>query len=66
VQEAILAEEQARGLHPPDGRDLSVELEETRTRGWNQWQTCRQGWATIVAGRGNFPRPSRPRHATRP
>jgi hypothetical protein len=30
VQEAILAEKQVRGLHPPDGRDLSVELEETR------------------------------------
>jgi hypothetical protein len=28
VQEEILAKEQARGQHPPDGRDLSVELEE--------------------------------------
>jgi hypothetical protein len=27
VQEAILAEEQELGLHPPDGWDLSVELE---------------------------------------
>jgi hypothetical protein len=26
VQEAILAEEQERGLHPFNGRDLSVEL----------------------------------------
>jgi hypothetical protein len=30
VQVAMLAEEQACGLHPPDGRDLLVELEETR------------------------------------
>jgi hypothetical protein len=30
VQEAILVEEQVRGLHPPRERDLSVELEETR------------------------------------
>jgi hypothetical protein len=28
VQEAILAEELACGLHPPDGRDLTAELEE--------------------------------------
>jgi hypothetical protein len=28
VQEAILAEEEACGLHPFDGRDLSVELED--------------------------------------
>jgi hypothetical protein len=27
VQEAMLVEEQARGLHPFDGRDLSMELE---------------------------------------
>jgi hypothetical protein len=32
VQEAILADEQARGQHPPDGRDQSVELEETPMR----------------------------------
>jgi hypothetical protein len=32
VQEVILAEEQACGLHPPDGRYLSTELEETRVR----------------------------------
>jgi hypothetical protein len=32
VQEVILVEEQVRGLHPPDGRDLSVKLEETRAR----------------------------------
>jgi hypothetical protein len=31
VQEAILAEEQARGLHPFDGRDLLAELEEIHT-----------------------------------
>jgi hypothetical protein len=31
VQEVILAEEEARGLHPSDGRDLLAELEETRT-----------------------------------
>jgi hypothetical protein len=31
VQEAILAEEQEHGLHPPDGQDLSVELDRTRT-----------------------------------
>jgi hypothetical protein len=31
VLEVILAEEQARGLHPPNGRDLTVELKETRT-----------------------------------
>jgi hypothetical protein len=29
VQEVILAEEQTRGLHPPNGHDLSAELEET-------------------------------------
>jgi hypothetical protein len=28
VQEVILVEEQARSLHPFDGQDLSVELEE--------------------------------------
>jgi hypothetical protein len=32
VQEAILADEQARGQHPPDGCDQSVELEETPMR----------------------------------
>jgi hypothetical protein len=30
VQEAMLVEEQARGLHPFDGRDLLVELEGLR------------------------------------
>jgi hypothetical protein len=30
VQEALLAEEQACGLHPFDGRDLSAEPEEAR------------------------------------
>jgi hypothetical protein len=29
VQEVILVEEQAHGLHPPNGWDLSTELEET-------------------------------------
>jgi hypothetical protein len=29
VREAILAEEQECGLHPPDGQDLSVELDKT-------------------------------------
>jgi hypothetical protein len=29
VQEEILAEEQERGLHPPDRRDLSAELGQT-------------------------------------
>jgi hypothetical protein len=32
VGEAILAEEQERGLHPPDERDLSVKPDETRVR----------------------------------
>jgi hypothetical protein len=32
MQEAILAEEQAHGLHPFDRQDLSVELEEIRAR----------------------------------
>jgi hypothetical protein len=32
VQEAILAKEQKRELHPPDGRDLSAELGKTRAR----------------------------------
>jgi hypothetical protein len=27
----ILEEEQAHDMHPPDGRDLSAELEETHT-----------------------------------
>jgi hypothetical protein len=27
-----LAEEQERGLHPPDGQDLSAELDGTHTR----------------------------------
>jgi hypothetical protein len=31
VQEAMLVEEQARGLHPFNGRDLSVELVRTWT-----------------------------------
>jgi hypothetical protein len=30
VQEAMLVEEQVRGLHPFDGRDLLVELEGLR------------------------------------
>jgi hypothetical protein len=29
VREAILAEEQERGLHPPNRRDLSTELDQT-------------------------------------
>jgi hypothetical protein len=32
VQEAILVEEQVRGLRPPDGQDLTVELEEICVR----------------------------------
>jgi hypothetical protein len=32
VQEVILAEDQARGLHPFDGWDLSAELEEIHAR----------------------------------
>jgi hypothetical protein len=32
VQEAILAEEQAHNLHPPDGWDLSVELGQAHAR----------------------------------
>jgi hypothetical protein len=32
VQDAILAEEQARGPHPIDRQDLSVELEEIPAR----------------------------------
>jgi hypothetical protein len=32
VQEAILAEELERVLHPPDGRDLSVELDKAHAR----------------------------------
>jgi hypothetical protein len=32
VQEVILAEEQACGLHPHDGRDLAVELEGIHAR----------------------------------
>jgi hypothetical protein len=36
VQEVILAEEQAHGLHPPDGCNQSVELEETRAHAWDQ------------------------------
>jgi hypothetical protein len=31
MREAILAEEQERGLHPNDRRDLSTELRKTRT-----------------------------------
>jgi hypothetical protein len=36
VQEVILAEEQAHGLHPPDGCNQSVELEETHAHAWDQ------------------------------
>jgi hypothetical protein len=32
VHEAILEEEQVRGLHPFNGRDVLAELEEIRTR----------------------------------
>jgi hypothetical protein len=32
VQEAKLAEEQERDLHPPNGRDLSTELDKTYAR----------------------------------
>jgi hypothetical protein len=32
VHEAKLAEEQARGMHPIDGRDLLAELEKLRMR----------------------------------
>jgi hypothetical protein len=32
VREAILAEEQERGLHPPNGRFLSTQLYQTRVR----------------------------------
>jgi hypothetical protein len=32
VQEAVLVEEQVRGLHPFNERDLLVELEETHAR----------------------------------
>jgi hypothetical protein len=31
VQKTILAEEQKRDMYPPDGRDLSVELDKTHT-----------------------------------
>jgi hypothetical protein len=30
AQEAILAEEQERSLHPPDKRELSVDLDKTQ------------------------------------
>jgi hypothetical protein len=40
VWQAILVAEPERGLQPPDGRDLSVELEKARARvdridGWD-------------------------------
>jgi hypothetical protein len=46
VRETILAEEQECNLHPPDGRDLSVELGKTHVRvnGIN-------GECTVEAGR---------------
>jgi hypothetical protein len=32
LREVILLEELERGLHPPDGRDLSAELDKTHAR----------------------------------
>jgi hypothetical protein len=45
VQEMILVEEQARSLHPFNGRDHG--------------RTHRRGWVIIVVGCGHFQRPSR-------
>jgi hypothetical protein len=48
VHEVMLMEEQERGLHPHDGRDLSVELEEIRAHmDWIEGERAAESRPTI-------------------
>jgi hypothetical protein len=57
VQEAILAEELERVLHPPDGRDLSVELDKAHARAVG----CEDFWCP-----GRHGHAARPEHSLTP